>query len=127
MSDKKSHCLDHLLSETNKQILACTWLEGKNGAVVSAWCNSYYVCEEKSVKTKLTESEIKLYLFGDQTYKSGGTLKGYQVNSVRTGELSFRNHAGPRNITALASSFLSIQYVRASRSLDLFLQSCVAV
>ena len=81
----------------------------------------------KIAKTKLTESEIKLYLFGDQTYKAGGTLKGYQVNSVRGGELSFRNHGlcleshGSRIFVFIAD------FVRASRSLDLFLQSCVAV
>ena len=73
--------------------------------------------KNKIVKTKLTESEMKLYLSGDQTCKAGGTLKGNQINSVRGGELSFRNH-GLCNLTALASSFLSpILCVRLAASI----------
>lgn len=68
------------------------------------------------VKTKLTDSEIKLYLSRVQTYKAGGTFKGNQVNSVRVGELSFKNR-WPRNITALTSSFLSIMYLRLAVSI----------
>ena len=72
--------------------------------------------KNKIVETKLTDSEIKLYLSRVQTYKAGGTFKGNQVNSVRVGELSFKNH-WPCNITALTSSFLSIMYLRLAVSI----------
>ena len=78
----------------------------------------------KIAKTKLTESEIKLYLFGDQTYKAGGTLKGYQVNSVRGGELSFRNHGLShlrfyRRFCACVSQHRFV-FTKLCRSLDFF-------
>ena len=76
--------------------------------------------KNKIVKTKLTESEMKLYLSGDQTYKAGGTLKGYQVNSVRGGNCPSGTMGSPIFV------FIA-DFVRASRSIDLFLQSCVAV
>ena len=66
--------------QTNKYLIG--WVLGR--LYCFGWTPITFV-KNKIVKTKLIESEMKLYLSGDQTYKAGGTLKGYQVNSVRGG------------------------------------------